>query len=142
MEIKKGSKIKVEYTGFLEDGSIFDSSKNHEPLEFEVGAEQVIKGFENAVIGMKKGEEKEVTIEPKEAYGPHNPKLIQNIPRDKMPQAKPGMILVMQLPNGLKVPVQVIKETEKEVVIDVNHPLAGKKLKFKIKILEITQKNL
>lgn len=141
MAVKKGDKVKVEYEGKLEDGTVFDSSKKHgKPLEFEVGAGHIIKGFEDAVIGMKKGQEKEITIKPSDAYGDPNPKLVQEVPRDKLPQkqeVKAGMMLVMSLPDGNQIPARIVKVTKDTVTIDLNHPLAGKTLKFKIKLVEI-----
>ena len=140
MAIKKGDKIKVEYEGKLENGEIFDSSeKQGQPMEFEVGNGQLIKGFEEAVIGMEKGEEKEVTLESKDAYGDPNPQLIKTIPRDKIgieQELKAGQILGVALPNGSQFPAKIIEVNEKEVKLDMNHPLAGKKLIFKIKIVE------
>ena len=140
MPVKKGDKIKVEYTGTLEDGSVFDSSEGKQPLEFEVGSGQIIKGFDDAVMGMEKGEEKEVKIESKDAYGDPNPQLMQKVPRDKLPkeqEPKPGMVLALGTPDGQKVPARIAEVTEKEVTIDLNHPLAGKKLNFKIKVVDI-----
>ena len=141
MPIKNGDKVKIEYTGKLDDGTIFDSSEMHGvPLEFKVGAKQVIKGFENAIIGMEKGEEKEIKLEPKEAYGYPDEQLIKNVPKDKMPQGgeiKPGMLLGLTLPNGAQVPAKVLEVTDTEVIIDLNHPLAGKTLNFKIKAVDV-----
>jgi FKBP-type peptidyl-prolyl cis-trans isomerase 2 len=140
MTIKKGDKIKVEYTGTLEDGTVFDSSeKQGKPLEFEVGAGQLIKGFDEAVVGMKKGEEKEITLEPKDAYGDPNPQLVKKVPREQLPkepEPKPGMMLALATPDGKQFPAMIKEVDEKEVSIDLNHPLAGKKLKFKIKIVD------
>jgi peptidylprolyl isomerase len=140
--VKEGNKIKVEYTGSLDDGTVFDSSEKHgQPLEFEVGKKQVIPGFEKAVIGMKKGEEKEVKINAADAYGEPNPEAVQKVPKEKMPtrqELKEGMLLVMNLPNGMKVPAKIVKVEDKEVTIDFNHPLAGKDLNFKIKVVEIS----
>ena len=82
MAIKKGDKIKVDYTGTFEDGTVFDTSEGKQPLEFEVGASQLIKGFDAAVLGMEKDEEKEVTVQPLEAYGDHNPELIKKVPKE------------------------------------------------------------
>ncbi|MBW2999183.1 peptidylprolyl isomerase [Candidatus Woesearchaeota archaeon] len=142
MPIKEGDKVTVEYTGTLEDGTVFDSSEKHgKPLEFEVGAKQLIKGFEDAVIGMEKGEEKEITLQPSEAYGDNNPQLIKEVPKEKLPQdkeVKPGMMLLMGLPNGAQVPARITEVTEKTVKIDLNHPLAGKVLNFKIKIVDFS----
>ena len=142
MPIKNGDKVKIEYTGTLEDGTVFDSSERHgSPLEFEVGARHVIKGFENAVMGMEKGEEKSVTLHQEEAYGYHDEQLIKNVPKGKMPdggEIKPGMLLGLSLPNGAQVPARVVDVTDTEVIIDLNHPLAGKTLNFKIKVIDIT----
>ena len=143
MEVKKGSKLKVEYEGKFEDGEVFDSSSHGDhshPLEFEVGAGDVIKGFDDSVLGMKKGEEKEFTLEPDEAYGQPNPELKQDIPRDVLPKdQKPeaGMILMMTTPDGHQMPAKILEVTEDKITLDLNHPLAGRKLIFKIKILDI-----
>lgn len=140
MTIKEGDKVKIEYTGTLDDGTVFDSSEKHgKPLEFEVGVGQVIKGFENAVIGMKKGEEKEFKLQPAEAYGDYNPQLIKKIPKEQLPkdkELKSGMILVIGTPDGKKFPARITDVTDKEVSLDLNHPLAGKVLNFKIKVIE------
>lgn len=139
--IKAGNKIKIEYTGTLDDGTVFDSSSKHNaPLEFEVGGKQVIKGFDNAVVGMKKGEEKTFRLEPADAYGDPNPQLHKQIPRTSLPQdkePKAGMILVIGLPNGMQVPAKIAAVDAESITLDLNHPLAGKALTFKIKVLEI-----
>ncbi len=139
---KKGDIVTVEYTGTLDDGTVFDSSEKHgQPLEFEVGSGKVIKGFEEAVVGMKKGDEKEINLKPADAYGEIRPDLSKKLPRDKLPQdqeLKPGMILVMGLPTGQKIPATIKEVSDKEVTIDLNHPLAGKNLTFKIKLVEIS----
>ncbi len=141
MPIKKGDKIKVEYEGTLDDGTVFDSTEKHgKPLEFEVGAGQVIKGFDEAVIGMEKGEEKTVKIEPKDAYGEHNPELVKKVPKEVIKsdvEIKPGMFLIMTAPDGRQFPALVKEITDKEIVLDLNHPLAGKTLNFRIKIIDI-----
>ena len=138
--IKNGDKVKVEYEGMLDDGTIFDSSKkNGQPLEFIVGEGNVIKGFDNAVRGMKKGEEKKVKIKAKDAYGESNPQLIKKVPREQLPQKqeiKEGMVLVIGLPNGQRIPARIIEVLNKEITLDLNHPLAGKDLTFKIKVVE------
>jgi peptidylprolyl isomerase len=141
MSVKKGDKIKVEYTGTLEDGTLFDSSEAHgQPLEFEVGSGQLIKGFDDAVIGMEIGEEKEIKLQPSEAYGEHNPELVKKVPKEQFPkekELKPGMILLIKLPNEIQVPVRIAEVTDDEIALDLNHPLAGKVLIFKIKVVEI-----
>ncbi|UCE36740.1 MAG: peptidylprolyl isomerase [Thermoplasmata archaeon] len=140
MPVKNGDKVKVEYEGTLDDGTVFDSSKKHgEPLEFEVGTGQIIPGFENAVIGMETGEEKEFKLGPSEAYGDRNPQLVQKVPKDQVPPGVVcGMMLVVALPNGLQMPVRVSEVTEEMVTIDMNHPLAGESLNFKIKVVDIS----
>ncbi len=142
MPVKKGDKVKVDYTGSLDDGTVFDSSEKHgQPLEFEVGAGKVIPGFENALVGMKKGEEKEVTLKPADAYGEPNPQLLKKIPKEQLPtdkEIKPGMMLGVGLPNGAKIPAKIVDVNDKEVTIDLNHPLAGKTLHFKLKVVDIS----
>ncbi|MHB8546443.1 MAG: FKBP-type peptidyl-prolyl cis-trans isomerase [Nitrosotalea sp.] len=138
MTVKTGDKVKIEYTGTLDDGTVFDSSAEHgNPLEFEVGSGQVIKGFDVATLGMKEGEEKQFSIEPADAYGEHDPTLIQNISRDAFPQdveLVPGLLFEAGLPTGEKVPATIIEVQEGIISVDLNHPLAGKKLNFKIKM--------
>lgn len=140
MPVKKGNKIKVDYVGSLDDGSIFDQSKAHgQPLEFEVGSGKVIKGFDDAVIGMKPGDTKKFVIQPEQAYGANNPRMVQTVPRDKLPPGDPklGMVLTMSLPNGQQIPAKIIHVAATTVTIDLNHPLAGKRLHFEITIKEI-----
>lgn len=142
MPIKKGDKVKVEYTGTLGNGTVFDSSEKHgQPLEFEIGSGQIIKGFENVVIGMEKGEEKDITLKPEEAYGKLDERLKKEIPRYQLPkeqEPKVGMTLLMGLPNGNQIPAKIVEIKDNSVVIDLNHPLAGKTLHFKIKIVDIS----
>ena len=142
MTVKEGNKVKIEYTGTLDDGTVFDSSEKHgKPLEFEVGSKKVIRGFEEAVKGMNEGEEKEVKLQPSEAYGDLNPAMVKKVPKEHLPkeqELKPGMVLLLNMPNGAQLPCQIKEVDDKEVTIDMNHPLAGKNLNFKIKIVEIS----
>lgn len=138
--VKKGDKIKVEYEGRLEDGTIFDKTEGRGPFEFEVGAGMVIPGFDKAVIGMKKSDEKEVKIKPEDAYGNPKPELVKKVPRDQLPAGqdpKEGMMVVIGLPNGSQIPAIIKKVSNKEIDLDLNHPLAGKTLIFKIKVVEV-----
>lgn len=143
MAIKKGDVITVDYEGRFESGEIFDSSNHGDhshPLTFEVGAGKVIPGFDSAVIGMKKGDEKQFTLNPEEAYGQRNEKLIQKISKDKLPQdqePKPRYILMLKSSEGHQIPATIIEVRENDLTVDVNHPLAGKTLIFKVKVLEI-----
>lgn len=140
MNAKKGDKVKVHYKGTLTDGTEFDSSQGREPLEFEVGAGMMIKGFDNAVDGMKLGEKVTVNIAAEEAYGPHNEELIYKVPSEQLPETlepKVGQILSMQHPDGQSVPVTVVEVADEHVSIDANHQLAGKDLVFDIELVEI-----
>lgn len=139
MVVEKGNMIKVEYTGSFEDGEVFDASERHgQPLEFKAGEGMVVPGFDAAVIGMDVDEEKTVTLQPEEAYGPRNDQAIQKVPKDKFPaEAKEGMMIGVPLPNGQQMPAKIEKIDDKEVTIDMNHPMAGKVLVFKIKVVEI-----
>lgn len=141
--IKKGNHVSLEYEGRLENGEIFDSSSHGDhshPLEFEVGSGQVIKGFEEAVIGMKEGEEKEFKILPKEAYGIPDSSRIKKVPRSMLPpeqEPKEGMMIVMQTPDGKQIPLRISKVEKDDITLDLNHPLAGKTLIFKIKVISV-----
>lgn len=141
LAVKNGDKVRVEYTGKLDDGSIFDTSENHgQPLEFEVGSGHVIKGFDSAVLGMNVGDEKEFRILPAEAYGQHDPTLVQKVAREIFPQDAelvPGLVFEAGLPTGQRVPAMIAAVDDGTVTVDLNHPLAGKTLSFKIKIREI-----
>jgi len=142
LTVKTGNKVKVEYVGKLDDGSVFDSSEDHgKPLEFEVGSGRVIKGFDDAILGMNEGDEKEFTIQPAEAYGQHDPTLVQKVPREVFPQEADltaGLLFEAGLPTGEKVPAMITAVDEGIVTVDLNHPLAGKTLNFKIKLKEIS----
>lgn len=149
MVIKKGDTVKLEYEGKLEDGKVFDTSKHGDhshPLEFEVGSGKVIPGFDKAVTGLKKGDKKEFTIPSKEAYGERREELQRDVPIDSVPplpngeKPKEGMTLMMQSPQGQQFPVKVSKVTDKNITLDLNHPLAGKDLTFNIEVLDVKSK--
>ena len=145
MAVEKGNNVVVDYEGRLESGEIFDSSQHGDhshPIEFEAGSGKVIKGFDDAVIGMNEGEEKEIEINPDEAYGQRNEDMIKQIPKSQLPEeqrekVKEGMMLGLQSPDGKQIPAKIVKVDDENISIDLNHPLAGKKLIFKIKIKEI-----
>jgi len=137
---KNGDTVKVHYTGTLEDGTVFDTSVEQEPLEFTLGEGQLIPGFEQAVIGMKVGESKTVTIPTEEAYGPPSDNLIVEAGRDQFPEDfEPviGQQLQMAQPDGRTSIVLVVGFSETTVTIDANHPLAGEDLTFEIELVEI-----
>lgn len=138
-----GHMVSVEYTGTLSNGEEFDSSKNNGPISFIVGTQQVIKGFDDAVLGMKVNQSKKFNIKKEDAYGDINPQLLHKIPMDKIPedirkQVKVGGFLVMQSPVGQQIPAKVQSLENNEITLDLNHPLAGKDLTFDIKIVDIS----
>ena len=139
--VKQGSKVSLHYTGTLEDGTVFDSSEGHDPLEFVAGENMVIKGFDQGVMGLKKGEEKDIVISPENAYGKIEDALRIKVPKDSFGEhtdkLKEGVILRLMSPTGQVMNAKVLKIEDKEVMLDLNHPLAGKTLKFKVKIVDI-----
>ncbi len=140
MSVKKGDKVKVQYTGTLDDGTVFDSSEGRAPLEFEVGSGKIIKGFDEAVIDMKVDEEKTFHIKPEEAYGQHNPQLLRKIPKNVLPKDKEpevGMHMGLVRADGVQMEAIIIEVNADDIAIDLNHPLAGKTLTFKIKLISI-----
>ncbi len=143
MEVKDGSKIKLHYTGTLEDGTVFDSSEGKDPLEFTVGEGMVIPGFEEGVKGMKEGEEKEIVIPPEKAYGEVNDKLNVKVPKESFGEntdkVKEGVVLRIMSPQGVPMNAKVLSVDDKEATLDLNHPLAGKTLKFKVKVVEVSE---
>lgn len=143
MAIEQGNTVKIEYTGTFDDGTVFDASEKHgKPLEMKAGSGQVIPGFDKAILGMELNEEKEITLQPEEAYGKQNPDLVKKIPREQLPKEKApevGMVLMMQTQDNQQIPARIIGVDENHVTIDINHPLAGKTLHFKIKVVEIHQ---
>lgn len=137
---KMGAKVKVHFEGSLEDGTVFGSTTDEEPFEFTIGDKNMMPGFENAVIGMQKGETKTITLAPEEAYGPHKKELVSVMERSGFPQEvqlEVGKRLRVRTQDG-KYTVVTIKEfTGDSIVLDENDPLAGKTLTFKIELVEI-----
>jgi peptidylprolyl isomerase len=134
-QAQKGDTVQVHYTGRLVDGQVFDSSDGGDPLEFEVGSGQVIKGFDDGVEGMSIGDKKQIEIEVEDAYGERIENLVQTVARDGLnldTEPETGMNLVMQLPDGNQIPVAVTEVTEDSITLDANHPLAGQKLIFEV----------
>lgn len=139
-QVKSGDKVKVHYHGKLTSGETFDSSEGRQPLAFEVGSGMVIKGFDDGVTGMSVGEKKTINIPFAEAYGPRNPEMVIEMPKDRFPkdmEIEVGMPLAMNDGQGqqFQVVIQEIKETV--VMLDANHPLAGQDLIFDIELVEI-----
>ena len=139
--VLEGDTVKVHYTGTLENGTVFDSSEGKEPLEFVAGAGRMIKGFDNAVIGMKVGEEKDITLQPSEAYGEEDPGLYAYAARSELQEGmdpKVGNVLSVTLPDGSQRTGVVTEINDENIIINLNHRLAGKVLKFHIKLVEIS----
>jgi len=137
--VSDGKIVRVNYTLSV-DGKVVDSSAGRQPLEFKAGSHQMIPGFEKAVMGMKAGEKKSFKVSPDQGYGPLNPRALQNVPKKQLPpdiKPTPGMTLYAQGKNGQSMPVRVVEVKKDVVVMDFNHPLAGKTLNFDVEVLEI-----
>ena len=137
--VKDGSVVSLEYTLSDEKGKPLESNKGKEPLKYIHGQKQIIPGLEKELSGMKVGGEKHVQVKPEEAYGVVNPKAFQEVPKEKIPPdgLKVGATLMAKSPQGQSQPVRVAEIKEKTVVLDLNHPLAGKTLTFDVKVLDI-----
>ena len=140
MAIKKGDTVFVHYTGTLDDGSEFDSSRSRDPLEFVIGAGMVISGFEDAALGKKKGDKVSVSIPPEKAYGERSEEMLLVIPRSELPRQiadpAPGMWLQLDTEQG-DMDVLISRVTDTEVTLDGNHPLAGETLHFTMEIVDV-----
>lgn len=139
-QVKDNDTVKVHYTGKLSDGQIFDSSEGKEPLEFTLGKGQIIPGFEKGLIDMKLNEKKTITVVKEEAYGVINNDLRQAVKRSELPQdmtPEVGMGLVSKSPEGQEMNLLVVEVSEESIVVDGNHPLAGKDLIFDLEVVEI-----
>lgn len=137
--VATGDQIRVNYVGRFENGSTFDSSEGREPLEFTVGAEQVIAGFDRVVIGMKPGESCKVVITLEDGYGAHLPEMVADVARHLIPDNEQlilGSMLEVSIEDSRTMEVQVVELSDTSVVLDGNHPLAGKDLHFEIEMLE------
>jgi FKBP-type peptidyl-prolyl cis-trans isomerase 2 len=152
MKVEVGDTVKLEYTGKYETGEVFDTSdekiakeagiyrsdRDYEPLEVKAGTGQVIKGLDNALIGMKKGEEKKVTVPPEEGYGSERPELIQKLPAAAFKQSGISPEVGMRINTTMGI-AQITNIFEDEIEVNFNHPLAGKTIVFDIKVKDITK---
>jgi len=141
-QVKGNNIVKVNYTGKLSDGQIFDTSEGKEPIEFTLGQGRLIPGLEKGLINMKLHEKKTISIVKEEAYGEVNESLIQEVNKKDLPQdmePEVGMGLVSKSPEGQEINLMVVEVKEESIIIDGNHPLAGKDLIFEIEVLEIKE---
>ncbi len=139
-QAKKGDKVKIHYHGKLNDGSTFDSSAGREPLAFEIGSGMVIPGFDDGVTGMTVGEKKTINIPAAEAYGEVSEEMIMEFPLNQFPAdmvPEIGMQLTMSNNQGQNFPVVIVELKDESVLLDANHPLAGKELIFDLELVEI-----
>jgi FKBP-type peptidyl-prolyl cis-trans isomerase SlyD len=137
--VRSGSTVTFDYTLTDDDGKVIDSSKDKQPMSYTQGKGEIIPGLEKELAGMAVGAEKKVKVKPEEAYGPIDPKAFQEVPKEKLPPEalKVGTVLMAQGPQGQGIPVRVQEIKKDTVVMDFNHPLAGKTLSFDVKITDI-----
>ncbi|MAS41959.1 MAG: peptidylprolyl isomerase [Rhodobacteraceae bacterium] len=139
-QAKPGDTLHLHYKGSLDDGTVFDSSEGRDPLTFELGSGQIIPGLEAGLAGMEVGEKRTVRVEPADGYGEHDPSRVQAVDRAGVPDhipTEPGTQLQVQMQDGQAVNVVVAEVTEDELILDANHPLAGKALTFDVELVEI-----
>lgn len=139
---KDGDTVKVHYTGRLEDGSEFDSSRQRDPIEFKIGDGEILPGVEQAVVGLEPGGTNEVTLPADDAYGQRRDDMIQEIERSVLPQEiepEVGLQLQAQSPNGQPLLLTITDVGEEKVTVDANHPLAGKDLTFEVELVEVVK---
>lgn len=139
---KNGDKVAIHYKGTLRDGSVFDSSEGRAPLEFTLGSGQVIAGMDAGILDMAVGDKKTLDIPCAEAYGPINPAMRQEVPRDAIPEDIPlelGLQLQMQTPDGHVLPVTVVELGDENITLDANHSLAGQDLIFEVELVSVAE---
>lgn len=139
-QARQGDTLHLHYKGTLDDGTVFDSSEGRDPLSFELGSGQIIPGLDAGVTGMEVGEKRTVRVEAAEAYGEHQEDRVQAIERSSVPDdipTDPGTQLQMQTQDGQAIPVVIVEATEEHLVLDANHPLAGKALTFDVELVSI-----
>lgn len=140
-KVEDGHFVSVHYEGTLESGEVFDSSEGRHPMEVEIGAGKVIPGFEKALMGMALKEKKNFTLEPEEAYGYRDDSLTHSFERAEIPagvDVEVGQTVALSSRDGQQVPAQIVEANDQKVVVDLNHPLAGKTLTFDIEVVGIS----
>ena len=140
-KVENGKYVSVDYEGRLENGEVFDSSQNSQPLEVRVGSGQIIKGFEDALLGMSLREKKVFTLSPEEAYGTRDENQIHTFSREEVPaemNPQVGEMIGLQTPDGQQIPATIAEADAEKIVVDLNHPLAGKELTFEVEVVNIS----
>ena len=139
--VESGKFVSVTYTGTLNDGEVFDACAAESPLEFQTGSGQLIKGFEDAVMGMALNEKKTFTIHPEDAYGRRDEDSLHAFPKAELPEGvdpKVGETVAFSTPDGQQIPAQLVKMDDTTLTFDMNHPLAGESLTFEIEVVGIS----
>lgn len=136
-EVREGDRVKIHYTGRLPDGRVFDSSEGRDPLEFTAGGREVIPGVSEAVVGMKEGEAKTVTVPPEKGYGSHDDRLVQSVPKSSLPEGADVGDQLRATGGGKEFTVWVREIQDEQVKLDANHPLAGETLEFELQLVEV-----
>lgn len=142
MIINPACRVTMHYTLKLDDGEVLESSLEGDPIEFDLGSGQLIPGLEAALVGMSEGEEKHVVVACQDAYGPRNPAMVGQIPRDQFPPGEavePGMVFSLSRQDGMTMEAMVVEVNDKDVTLDLNHPLAGETLHFDVKVEKVSE---
>jgi peptidylprolyl isomerase len=140
-KVVNGKFVSVNYKGTLENGDIFDTTEGCQPMEVQMGSGQIIKGFEDAILGMSVNDKKVFTIDPQDAYGHRIEGYVQTIPRKEMPsdmEVEQGDFIGIQTPDGRQIPAQVTELDDEKMVLDLNHPLAGMTLTFEVEVVGVS----
>jgi peptidylprolyl isomerase len=141
-EAKSGDIVRIHYTGMFADGTKFDSSKEREPLQFEVGAGNVLPGLDKQIVGMSVGDVQTIKIPAEEAFGQHDPHKIQKVPRTNVPadlDVRPGLQIQARSSGGTPMTISVVDVNSEEITVDVNHPLAGRDVVLEVELTEIVK---
>ncbi len=139
-KVEEGKFVSVEYKGTLDNGEVFDSTDGKSPVELQVGAGQIIKGFEDALLGMELNEKKQFTLDPEQAYGQRDENNTHTFSREEVPaemNPEVGQIIGLQTPDGQQIPARVAQFDDEKLVVDLNHPLADKSLTFEVEVVGI-----
>lgn len=140
MVVEEGKFVQIQYTGTFDNGEVFDTNVGLDPLEFQVGSGSIIVGLDRAVLGMNIEDEKNISVKPEDGYGEYNEAYVLNVPLAEMQSnfnPEPGMVISIQMENGNLIPARITEVNGDTVILDLNHPLAGKTLHFAVKILAV-----